>query len=74
MTYCGGKHNKCDTDIIVTIANVSMPVSGVSLGLKKVYDLIDGCRWYTTTMLTHPFHLSQKIGDLSLFLILITPS
>ena len=30
MTYCGGRHDKCDTNIIVTIANVSMPVPGVS--------------------------------------------
>ena len=34
MTYCGGRHDKCDTDIIVTIANVSMPVPGVGLDLK----------------------------------------
>ena len=30
VTYCGGRHDKCDTNIIVTIANVSMPVPGVS--------------------------------------------
>ncbi len=29
VTYCGGKHNGCSTDIIVTIANVSMPHPGV---------------------------------------------
>ncbi len=29
VTYCGGKHDKCTTDIIVTIANVSMPAPGV---------------------------------------------
>ena len=30
VTYCGGRHDKCDTNIIVTIANVSMPAPGVS--------------------------------------------
>ena len=34
VTYCGGRHDKCDTNIIVTIANVSMPVPGVSLDLQ----------------------------------------
>jgi len=29
VTYCGGRHDKCTTDIIVTIANVSMPAPGV---------------------------------------------
>jgi len=29
VTYCGGRHDKCDTNIIVTIANVSMAVPGV---------------------------------------------
>ena len=29
VTYCGGRHNVCSTDIIVTIANVSMPHPGV---------------------------------------------
>jgi hypothetical protein len=29
VTYCGGKHDQCSTDIIVTIANVSMPAPGV---------------------------------------------
>ena len=36
VTYCGGMHNKCDTDIIVTIANVSMTVPGVSLPNKII--------------------------------------
>lgn len=29
VTYCGGKQDHCTTDIIVTIANVSMPMPGV---------------------------------------------
>jgi len=29
VTYCGGQENKCSTDMIVTIANVSMEVPGV---------------------------------------------
>jgi len=29
VTYCGGAQDKCTTDIIVTIANVSMPEPGV---------------------------------------------
>lgn len=29
VTYCGGQHDNCITDIIVTIANVSMPAPGV---------------------------------------------
>ena len=29
MTYCGGKADQCVTDMIVTVANVSMPSPGV---------------------------------------------
>jgi hypothetical protein len=29
VTYCGGKDNVCNTDFIVTIANVSLPFPGV---------------------------------------------
>ena len=29
MTYCGGSADQCVTDMIVTIANVSMPAPGV---------------------------------------------
>ena len=29
VTYCGGQLNECTTDIIVTIANVSMTSPGV---------------------------------------------
>ena len=35
VTYCGGRHDKCDTNIIVTIANVSMPVPGVRYTLRS---------------------------------------
>ena len=74
VTYCGGRHDKCDTNIIVTIANVSMPVPGVSLDLQLRRFTLTRCRWYTTTMLTHLLHLSQKIGDLCPFPILTMPS
>ena len=29
VTYCDGKHDQCISDIIVTIANVSLPAPGV---------------------------------------------
>lgn len=29
VTYCGGSADQCVTDMIVTIANVSMPAPGV---------------------------------------------
>ena len=29
VTYCGGSEDKCITDMIVTVANVSMPSPGV---------------------------------------------
>ena len=29
VTYCGGAEDKCITDMIVTVANVSMPAPGV---------------------------------------------
>ena len=29
MTYCGGSSDKCMTEMIVTVANVSMPSPGV---------------------------------------------
>ena len=29
MTYCDGKHNECTSPMIVTVANVSVPVPGV---------------------------------------------
>ena len=29
MTYCDGKNNECTSPMIVTIANVSVPVPGV---------------------------------------------
>ena len=29
MTYCSGKLNECTSDIIVTIANITMPSPGV---------------------------------------------
>ena len=29
VTYCGGSSDKCETEMIVTVANVSMPAPGV---------------------------------------------
>ena len=31
VTYCSGKHDVCDSEIIVTIANISLPHPGVVL-------------------------------------------
>jgi hypothetical protein len=29
VTYCSGKDNTCDSEFIVTVANISLPAPGV---------------------------------------------
>jgi hypothetical protein len=45
VTYCGGKDNTCNTEFIVTVANVTLPMPGIMIS-RVIENSCKGIAWF----------------------------
>ena len=69
VTYCGGRKDVCQTDIIVTVANVSLPAPGVvhheansEISTKSSWNIYLLC--HSLSRMSRPLHQTSSAVDM----------